>query len=394
MKKKRSKKKISKFKENRFYALDSQKLSLLELAKKSSELIKDIGFCVIDNVVPQKKIKNIRGEILSANKKIYQNIQQIKKIIKNKKFTENALLRNRKIQLRSVGIYGRPSKPPNDIIWMPEYAKYLAHNKVVSCAKNILDDQIRIAQLHPRVISTSPFKEKEIILRNDHLGLPRIDHGPATARDWHTDWPHDPSAYGGGNPNENIGFIRRPFPDITMCLVMVWYFNDVNDQTGGTWVVPKSHKDPRTPRGPADNIVLTAPIPGEMQIKAKAGSVFVQDSRLWHSAPMHNYGDQDRVAVVNRWCPWWLSVNDYAQQSRFNVVCRPLSKKEFKFLPKKLKPLMKHLCPEENDTIQKPLLNKSNLAVKRTRWAYKLLRKKFNKLSYVNKKIKIFEKHK
>ena len=42
-----------------------------------------------------------------------------------------------------------------------------------------------------------------------------------------------------------------------MCLVMVWYFNDVNDQTGGTWVVPKSHKDHRTPRGPLDKIVLT-----------------------------------------------------------------------------------------------------------------------------------------
>ena len=42
--------------------------------------------------------------------------------------------------------------------------------------------------------------------------------------------------------------------------------NDVNENTGGTWVVPKSHKDNRTPRGPLDKIVLTAPIPGEIQI--------------------------------------------------------------------------------------------------------------------------------
>ncbi len=392
--KKSKKLKKKKSKNNRYYALDCRKYSPSKLAKLSSQLIKKIGFCVIDNVIPQEKAKNIRKEIIKANKAIYQNIQQIKKITKIKNFKEDELLKNKKIQLRPVGIDGRPSKPPNDIIWMPKYAKYLANESIVSCAKDMLDDQIRIAQLHPRVISTSSETEKEIILRNDHLGLPRIDYGPATARDWHTDWPHDPSAYGGDNPDENIGFVRRPFPDITMCLVMVWYFNDVNDQTGGTWVVPKSHKDYRTPRGPLDKIVLTAPIPGEIQIKAKAGSVFIQDSRLWHSAPMHNYSKQDRVAVVNRWCPWWLSINDYARKSRFNVVCRPLSKKEFINLPKKLRPLMKHLCPEVVDEIQGSLLSKSKKAVDRTRWAYKLLKRKPYSLAKANSNIKLtFKSH-
>ena len=58
-------------------------------------------------------------------------------------------------------------------------------------------------------------------------------------------------------------------------------------------------------RIPRDKITLTAPIKGEIQIEAKAGSVFIQDSRLWHSSPLLNSSNNDRVAVVSRWCPWW-----------------------------------------------------------------------------------------
>ena len=276
--------------------------------------------------------------------------------------SEKKLLERGDIELRSVGRLGRPSKPVNDIIWMPKYSKYLANKTIVKLAVKMLDDQIRIAQLHPRIIPiTSSEDESKIVIRNDLLGLPRIDKGPVSTRDWHTDWPHDPSAYGGENPDENVGFVRSPYPDVVMCLVLIWYFNDIDEKSGGTWVLPGSHKDQRNPRGPSDKIVLTAPIPGEFQIKAKAGSVFIQDSRLWHSAPMHNYGKNKRVAVVNRWCPWWLSINEFAPKSRFNNVCRPLSKSEYLNLPNNLKPLMKHLCPDELDTFQKPLLKKQKL---------------------------------
>jgi len=108
---------------------------------------------------------------------------------------------------------------------------------------------------------------------------------------------------------------------------MVWYFNDVDENSGGTFSVPCSHRDERKPRGP--EITVTAPIPGEVQVKAKAGSLLIQDPRNWHSPPLHNFNDHDRVAVVAPWCPWWLSVDDYAPGSRYNMVCRPLSHSEF-----------------------------------------------------------------
>ena len=64
------------------------------------------------------------------------------------------------------------------------------------------------------------------------------------------------------------------------------YLTGVDAQHGGTWVVPFSPNDMqrRNPRGPADGMDDSAPIPGEEQMIAPAGSIFIQDSRCWVSA--------------------------------------------------------------------------------------------------------------
>ena len=222
------------------------------------------------------------------------------------------------LELRSVRRAGLPPKPPNDIVWMPSYVQHLTHPVVPGVARRVLDDHLRIAQLHTRIIAT------------DGDGTPggfgSVEHrGRADSREWHTDWPHDLSAYGRDDPTANVGCVRQPFPDVAMCLVMIWYLTDVDEDSGGTWIVPGSHRDPRNPRGPQDGMSVTAPIPGDMQVSAPAGSVFIQDSRSWHASAMHNPSGRDRVAVVNRWCPWWLSVDDFAPGDIVNTnrVCRP-----------------------------------------------------------------------
>ena len=93
------------------------------------------------------------------------------------------------------------------------------------------------------------------------------------------DWPHDLSAYGAGNVEGNAGTIRQPLP-VCMCLSMVWYMNETGPESMGTWVVSRAHRDLRNPRGPADGVTVTAPVPGEMQVSSLAGSVFMQDSRM------------------------------------------------------------------------------------------------------------------
>jgi len=242
---------------------------------------------------------------------------------------------------------------------MPLYAQHLANPVITAVARHVLDDHMRIAQLHPRVIDADKPDESS-----------DAAHRSAATRGWHTDWPHDLSAYGMGDARDNAGCIRQPFPDVTMCLVMIWYLSDVDENSGGTWAVPGSHKDKRNPRGPSDGMSVAAPIPGDMQVTAKAGSVYIQDSRIWHASPRHNPSNRPRVAMITRWCPWWLSVDDYAPGNTHStsIVCRPLSHAEFLALPTDLQPLMRHLCPDERDTLQQPVLDRAAAADARNQW--------------------------
>jgi hypothetical protein len=303
------------------------------------------------------------------------------------------------LELRRVRRVGHPPKPPNDIVWMPQYAKHLANPVITTLARQVLDDHLRIAQMHTRFIESD---QPDGTRGGFRIIRGSVDYrGHADIREWHTDWPHDLSAYGNKDPLTNVGCIRQPFPDIPMCLVMIWYLTDVDENSGGTWIVPGSHKDPRNPRGPKDGILNAAPIPGDMQVIAPAGSVFIQDSRCWHSSAMHNTG-HTRVAMVNRWCPWWLSVDDFAPGSlgdskhakdskytTFNGVCCPLSHTEYLALPSELQPFMRHLCPDEQDTIQQPVLDRAEAAHLNGESGFKQLVDKPDSLTEANAHIKV-----
>ena len=64
-----------------------------------------------------------------------------------------------------------------------------------------------------------------------------------------------------------------------MALSTVWYLGpeDVTPFNGGTWIVPRSHLDPRNPVELHDDIPIDKPIPGEIQISGPAGSVVIID---------------------------------------------------------------------------------------------------------------------
>ena len=369
--------------QSRAYAFDPTTRPVEEVVEGCTNSLSRYGFCVIENVIPTYEVPAICQEILEAQAKVGRNIRAIRELVDSEGLNDQELLASDKVSLRPVRRVGRPPKPPNDIVWMPKYARHLANPVVTAVARQVLDDHLRIAQLHPRIIAASSPD-------GTPGGFGSVDHrGRADTREWHTDWPHDLSAYGSDNPNENVGCIRQPFPDITMCLVMIWYLTDVDENSGGTWVVPGSHKDKRTPRGPSDEITVSAPIPGDMQVTATAGSVYIQDSRSWHASAMHNPSGQERVAVVNRWCPWWLSVDDYAPGSRYNMVCRPISHTEYLALPTELQPLMRHLCPDEPDAIQQPVLDRAKAASLRTRWGFRQLEENSDSLTQANAHIRV-----
>ena len=329
------------------------------------------GFCVIDNVIPQQDVAAIRDEVDRAEAAIAGNMGAIRDWLGTRQGSAESVAATKaaleaapaNIELRPVRRVGLPPKPPNDIVWLPRYARHLAHPTLVGIAQRVLDDHLKIAQLHLRPIAAADGDAP------GGFGQARY-RGRADTREWHTDWPHDLSAYGADQPLQNAGCIRQPFPDVAMCLVMIWYLTDVDADSGATWVVPGSHKDGRNPRGPEDGITVTAPIPGDMQVSAKAGAVFIQDSRTWHASTMHNTSGRKRVAVVNRWCPWWLSVDDYAPGGVFNTVCRPLSQAEFNALPEDVQPFFRHVCPDEHDTLQQPVLDRAGAAARRNQYGY------------------------
>lgn len=372
----------------RAYAFNASALPLEEVVAGCADSLDRYGFCVVDHAIPTDEVDAIREEVVAAHAIMERNNQGIKDLFdiegSNAEEILNGLAAEKNVELRRVRRVGHPPKPPNDIIWMPQYARYLANPVITTLARKALDDHLRIAQINTRIIET----DKE---DGTPGGFGNVKHrGRADGREWHTDWPHDLSAYGNKDPYHNVGCIRQPFPDLRMCLVMIWYLTEVDENSGGTWVVPGSHKDKRNPRSPNDGILNTAPIPGEMQVTAPAGSVYIQDSRNWHASPLHN-SSHTRVAMVNRWCPWWLSVDDFAPGDKYNLnqVCRPLSHVEYLALPPELQPLMRHLCPDEHDTLQQPVLDRAGAAFKRGRWGFKQLEENLESLARANSHIRV-----
>ena len=366
-------------KESRAYAIDAA-LPVEEVVQGCSDAIDRYGFCVVDNVIPVDCIGEIKREAEKAEERVEGNARAVREGLKQGKSLEE-LAKLDGIELRPVCRRGYPPKIVNDIVWLPKYAVFLANARITAIAKAVLDDHLRIGQLHLRHISGT----SEDGSPGGWFGTGRPD-----LRAWHTDWPHDLSAYGGGDPDTNVGCIRQPFPDVTLGLTMIWYLTDVDEDSGGTFVVPGSHRDPRNPRGPNDGISVGSPISGDMQIRAKAGSVFIQDSRCWHASPTHNNGEK-RIAIVNRWSPWWIAVDGYASgpASSVNQVCRPLSQKEFEALPLDLQPLMRHLCPSQKDVLQQPVLVRAKAADERTKWGFRLTKEHPEKVASANDHIKV-----
>ena len=118
----------------------------------------------------------------------------------------------------------------------------------------------------------------------------------------------------------------------------------------------------RNPRGPADGITVTAPIPGDMQVSSPAGSVFIQDSRMWHSTACHNTSGKLRVAGQNRWVPWWFNAQYGGGEQGYGATPW-LSEEDLVAMPEALQPLLTHLCVERGpDRIQQPVLNRAQAA--------------------------------
>ena len=341
------------------YSISIKNNSEKSILKFSKEKISNFGFCLLEDIIQPKNVNSIRREIVEAKRSIDDNIKKILSL-KNKGLSEDYIFKRKLAKLRPQK-GNRCFKAVNDLIWMPKFCKIMSNSIILNILHHVMDGHVRMSQIHPFLIRTN-YNKDEFYFKNDLFQAPRIISNLKNSRDWHTDWRHDPWGYG-LKKFSNIGSIKEPFPDVTMSLTVIWYLSDSINQNG-TFLIPKSHKFGFSPRGKKKSYLK---MPSEIQISSKSGSVLIMDSRLWHSPPPYNNKGIERISVVNRWSPWWLSINDYAPDCSYDVVCRPLSEGEYKKMPSKLKPFLVHLCPSMKENIQRKIVERSKISIRNTK---------------------------
>lgn len=272
--------------------------------------VKEQGFTVIENVVPPDRVAGIREDVVKAAELIKAEWEEMNA----RDWREQQTLRD----------------PPgiSQVAHLLSLAPYFGDERMVGVARGLLDPHVRIAQCEAVGGTVRP--------PNDN----RPDY-----REWHSDWPHDLTA------GPHSGSIAQPFPDVTMALSTVWYLSDAGPQSGGTWAVPYSHRDPRNPRGILDGIDEQAPIPGEVQITAPAGSVYVQDTRCWHSVAA-NPGPIARIGLVLIYAPWWLNLEFSRGRRGFaGANGARIPRETFEQLPPSVQELVRHRADGQADEI-------------------------------------------
>ena len=211
------------------------------------------GFCVIPGVIPPDRIAPLRDEMVRV-------------------VTGDNLYRS--------GLTGVAIKE-NLINVTQAFALFLRSTPLISVIEALLGP-------HVRVNSASVIVTQSGNARGD----------------WHVDWP-----FGQFTP----GHMPAPYPDLVMHLSTIWMLTPFTTKTGGTSVVPGSHRWGDNPR--MDKADLFKPYPGEVQAEGEAGSVLVFDTRLWHAvAP--NVSGEPRVALAVRYMPWWLNIHPQIAGSR------------------------------------------------------------------------------
>ena len=218
----------------REYARSCAELPVEEVIAGCLESLETFGFCVIDHVIPEPELTAVVDEIVTVTPAIQDERRDY--------LQRSAEVRKRQAELHERGEVVTPEavgyEPRRcEIHHLPVFAPYLAHPAVIGVARGALDPHVRIAQFGPRHVA--PQTEGERPDWSQRVGEAQPVAAGREMREWHTDWPHQPTAYGAGFANSG-GFEQRPtgFADVCAGLTMVWYLTDTDSESGGTWVVP------------------------------------------------------------------------------------------------------------------------------------------------------------
>jgi ectoine hydroxylase-related dioxygenase (phytanoyl-CoA dioxygenase family) len=217
------------------------------------------GWCVLQSIVPDLEVADLRNAVTEQEKLQRAEWEAVRTGIQ----TAGQ-------QLPPAGV-GHAQALVN---YIPQLAGYLADARIVAAAETIFGPYIRISSVSGLV------------------NFPGNERGY-----WHADWPFNQML---------ASCIAAPYPDLAMQLSGILMLTDFSAETGGTLIIPGSHRAPDNPTM-SNGVARYARYPTEMQVCGAAGSFLYYDSRLWHAvAP--NLSSAPRVAVTVRYGPWWLNL--------------------------------------------------------------------------------------
>jgi hypothetical protein len=217
------------------------------------------GWCVLPTIVPERELPGLRAAVI-----------------------EQEVLQRAEWQAVRAGFKtARQQLPPDGVghaqalvNYIPELAAYVADARIVAPTEAIFGPYVKVSSVSGLV------------------NFPGNERGY-----WHADWPFNQSL---------ASCVAAPYPDVTMHLSGILMLTEFSAETGGTLIVPGSHRAPDNPTI-NNGVDRYARYPTEMNVTGAAGGMLLYDSRLWHAvAP--NLTANPRVAVTVRYGPWWLNL--------------------------------------------------------------------------------------
>eukprot|EP01044_Picomonas_judraskeda_P003845 COSAG03_NODE_327_length_8954_cov_3.021909_4_plen_385_part_00 len=265
-------------------------------AEEVVERVRRVGFCVLADVVPTDVVAQVCSSIVAA---VHSPVQEAAE-------REWAATRARGHRIGTPGV--RSLKQLLRVTQV--HGPYLAEPRLIAAAERLFGGDGGSsatrgqATKHPTFVRVS-CNDANVCMQGNSRGY------------WHADWPYNAT---------NATHIPPPYPPggngaPLLHLTTIFMFSDFSERQGGTFVIPGSHTlsdNPATGHLPGlgpDQYEQS--LPGELQLVGKAGSVFISDSRLWHSIAT-NHTPEPRVGLLVRYAPWWLNLSPTVQGSPEN----------------------------------------------------------------------------
>ena len=262
------------------------------------------GWCVIPGVIPEGDVAGVRELVLE---------EEARASAEREAFLKDLRAKGHRISGQGIGfVLGL-------VGILPDISKYLADEAILGAAEKMLGNHVRISTVTALVNN------------------PGVQRGY-----WHSDWPFNQTV---------ASHVPAPYPDAVMHLSSIFMLTEFSRETGGTLIVPGSHRSPNNPSG-ENGVDRDAPYPTEMTVEGGPGDTVFYDSRLWHSVA-ENPGDTARVAISVRYAPWWLNLNVQREghPDREGMVVETNGKdhvnpnvpqETYEALPDRAKPLFRH----------------------------------------------------